>query len=630
MDRRIATLTAALVGVGVGLGARPWVLSWIHRRLVTSSLPDALALFVGAAAAACVMAVFARRARSEHTAWWAWAAASPALAAAIVAAMVHWDPKVCRSSHLPDWVGAFCAVAALIWAGGWAIERLTARRWHGITAVLCGLALAALTLSTGDRLADNLRGERVRVWNIYHYYLGSKYFGELGYDQLYAATLAADTLVAPALADDKPTLSFVHHTRDMETYRLVPRRQAIANLDPRIDRRLLIDLHSDLRPLLPLADEKTWRLIVSDLGYNPAPAWPVIGKPLARAIPTDSPAFLWLINLDIPLFVAILIACLWAWGPRATAVMVLYISLVGFNKVRLTGGLLQYDWLASLLIGVALWRRGWTATGGAVLSWGAMTRVFPGFFVFPALAALAWRVVRRRPLGLSHPPMRFLVAFTVACSVWFALSHTTGRGMNTWPEWVQAIRHHSKLHGIDGRARLGLTRLGAHQPTDDNPWNAIKRTVDPVAAEALQAKVLPWKIVGALVVVLVVVRRRDPLERAIWMLALVWVGVVTSRYYGSSWALLATLGLPRDDDAGPRQAATGVWAGTMLLLMPGVFYAGGDDNDAIYLPVNYWMGLTLLGIAGLWARDDVAAWLQRRADPQPSEPATSPAASSSE
>ena len=124
--------------------------------------------------------------------------------------------------------------------------------------------------------------------------------------------------------------------------------------------------------------------------------------------------------------------------------LVLFVVTVGFNRSRLVGGFLAYDWLASVLIGMALWRRGWTATGGAVLSWGAMTRVFPGFLVFPAMALVGWQLWKRA--SLRRPAIRFLTAFTAACAVWFALSHTTGRGLNTWPSARPLPRRTDRHH----------------------------------------------------------------------------------------------------------------------------------------------------------------------------------------
>jgi hypothetical protein len=573
-----------------------------------TAVPEMLALAAGATAACISLGATERDRR-----WWM-AAATSALAFVLTLGLALAVPEATKRSQIDLWVPWIATASAAVWAGGWALERWAQRRLPAVTGVLVALAFASGGMSIAERAPKASQGRQVRAWNVYHYYLGSKYFGELGYTELYAATLAADDLVAPELPERARSLQHVRYTRDMHTYQRVPRAQAVQSLDPSIDDELLRSLHADLRGLLPFSDDDTWKKVISDLGYNPAPAWPVIGKPLAWALDTRGTDRWILTSLDVPLFVVSLLAVWWAWGPRMAAGMVIFVCTVGFNRSRLLGGFLAYDWLASLLVGMALWRKGWSATGGAVLSWGAMTRVFPGFLVFPGLVLIAHRLWTQRSVQrpwVRTPVVRFVASFTAACAVWFALSHTTGRGLDTWPEWVEAIRVHSTLHPYDGRARLGLPRLAAHEPTDDDLWGAHRRTTDLDQAKALHRRARPWQLLGVLLVVLATVRR-TPYERALWMLALVWVAVTTSRYYGSSWALLLALGLPDKGDAGPEQSPAGVVAAAGILMVPAV-WCFGDSNEEIYFQVNYWMGAVLLAVATIWLVGDGRDGLARRA-----------------
>jgi len=597
-----AVVSCLAVGLLVQMGGQAWLPAPYPR----TAVPDMLALAAGATVGFAALA-----AGSEARQRWATASGCAALAFVVTLSILWWVPRATESGNAHRWAPVLATVGATVWAGGWFAERQAGRRLRWVTGLLLMLAFVGSGLSVAKEASRTLsHGHQWRAWNVYHYYLGSKYFGELGYSQLYAATLAADDLVAPELPEKARTLQHVRRTRDMHTYQLIPRPQAVAGLAPDIDEALLRSLHDDLRGLMaPLSDE-TWEDVVGDLGYNPAPAWPVLGKPIALALETRGTDRWILTNLDVPLFVASLLAVWWAWGPRMAAGMALFVCTVGFNRARLLGGFLAYDWLASLLIGMALWRKGWSASGGAVLSWGAMTRVFPGFLVFPGLVLIAHSLWTRRTL--RTPAVRFVTAFTGACAVWFALSHTTGRGLNTWPEWVDAIRVHSTLHPYDGRARLGLPRLAAHQPTARDPWHAHARTVDLDRARALHRRARPWQLAGALLVVLAAIRRR-PFQRALWMLALVWVAVTTSRYYGSSWALLMALGLPDEGDAGREQSPAGVLAAVGVLLVPAVFYAG-DSNEEIYFFVNYWMGFVLLVVAAVWLLQDARELLARPTD----------------
>ena len=64
---------------------------------------------------------------------------------------------------------------------------------------------------------------------------------------------------------------------------------------------------------------------------------------------------------------------------------------------------------------------------------------------------------------------------------------------------METIRHHSKLHGSIGRARLGMGRLAAHGPTADDWWGAVERSTSVVVADRFDDRVRPWRILGVLV-----------------------------------------------------------------------------------------------------------------------------------
>jgi len=582
-------LLPPLVLVGTTLLALlggPWLRPLLASPLAGTAIPE---LLVGLAlgAAACVAL------------GWRTAAGALGLALALTAAIVLDDPKATWSSHVKHWAPQLSLAATATWVGGWLLERRTGRPWPAITVVLVGLALTGVGLATAlDAHRSVAKGTHYRAWNAYHYVLGSKYFGQLGYTDLYAATLAADDLIrAEGEVPQELRLDQVRRTRNMHTYQTEPRARAVEALDRTdLPDDTLRALHHDLRGLLPFRDAEGWKEVLSDLGYNPAPAWPVLGKPLATLLGTHDGRWV-LLHLDLPLFALIIGMLAWGWGPRVAAGACLYIAIVGFNRSRLLGGFLQYDWLASLVTGMALYRRGFGASGGAALSWGAMTRVFPGFLIFPALGMVAWAWGRGKEV--PRRTLRFAVAFTLACAVWFALSHTTGRGLHTWPEWVQGITLHSKLHPYDGRARMGLLRLGAHEPTADDPFGAAPRTVDVAKAEALAARVRPLQALGVLFVGLVAWRQRAT-DRALWMLALVWVTVITSRYYASSWALLLAMGIPgRQGDADGSQHPAGVAAAAIVLAMPWVFYLY-PDHEHIYFLTNYAFGALVLGSGLIW------------------------------
>lgn len=106
----------------------------------------------------------------------------------------------------PDWWRVLVGLAALgvvvaprlPWP-----RRVPAASRRGLLLVV--LAVAATAQATAVDLWSFASTPTVRVWNVYHYFLGAKYFPELGYKDLYVATLAArGELLASRPDDSRP------------------------------------------------------------------------------------------------------------------------------------------------------------------------------------------------------------------------------------------------------------------------------------------------------------------------------------------------------------------------------------------------------------------------------------------
>src|SRR5690606_28755185 len=72
-------------------------------------------------------------------------------------------------------------------------------------------AITTVESSIGKHLG---RAKQVSTWNFFHYYLGSKYFQELGYDGLYPEMLKADQ-------ESARRFEGASHYRQMENYEVV-------------------------------------------------------------------------------------------------------------------------------------------------------------------------------------------------------------------------------------------------------------------------------------------------------------------------------------------------------------------------------------------------------------------------
>ena len=550
------------------------------------------------------------------------------------------NPFLRRQSGV--WASIVSWSAGALYLGGTLLERVKGRRFATLTVLLVGLAFAAVTLQGGYNVTRVVMGDKVRAWNIYHYYLGAKYFPEVGFHDLYAATLVADdewqeykaglTGKEARQARKQKDLGYIKKTRDMHTYQIISREQAVASYDrSQASRDRLWELGADVRDLRKVMGKKAFLSMMQDLGFNPGPAWMVVGRPLAEILSLKGTSLYLIANSDLPLWILIIGFSLWGFGARPTAAGLIFVMTIHFNEARHVGGFLQYDWLASSVIAVALYRRGWYASAGLVLSWGAMTRVFPGFLVFPMLGAMTWHLLRGGPEDpepgdgrLRRRHASFMGAFVLACSLLFVGSHFTGRGLDTWPQWYEKIQMHTTYHPVTSNQRLGVGRMALHKPTARRFWNTERGGMLQRVAKS-QGRKHGWQLLG-LLLLLPALRKRSDTDAMVLMLFFGFLFTVSSRYYGSIWMLLPVLGLgiragPGRWLADDEQRGYAVLPVAMLMLATGVFFTS-ENHTTRYLIINYWAYAMFAAVCVGLITTDVLRWRRGRASitPQNTEP----------
>ena len=205
----------------------------------------------------------------------------------------------------------------------------------------------------------------------FHYFVGAKYFDELGYTRLYACSLQADL---------EAGLSSGSRIRNLETNVMEP---SIAAADAarackeRFSRERWRAFAADVgwfRDRLPLAE---WQQIRSDHGFNGSPVWMLAGTALANAV-SAAQIYRWLTLLDPLLDAALFAGVAFAFGWRTACVAAVFFGTNGFDGYDWTAGsVLRQDWLVALGLGIAASRRGRPALAGALLGVATLLRIFP-------------------------------------------------------------------------------------------------------------------------------------------------------------------------------------------------------------------------------------------------------------
>ena len=447
----------------------------------------------------------------------------------------------------------------------------------------------------------------VHVHDSFHYYLGAKYFPELGYTRLYACTTAAD--VDAGLARDAAQ----RWVRNLETNVLERGAGQVLNPGACTDHfspERWATFKQDVGWFRSHLSMRGWALIQNDHGYNATPVWGIAGRLLTATGPVTTGQLTALALLD-PVFLVVMWAVVWwAFGWRTACVAMIFWGTYFPARHAWTGGsILRADWLALSVIGICLVKRGRMASGGFALTYATLLRIFPGAIV----AALALKVLlgmwRSRSFRLERPYKRFAAGCALALLLLVPASFAVvgegfQGGLNAWQGFLANSEKHLSTHLTNNMGLKPLlsydfaTREEVVKPYWlDNPWDTW-RGAREAAFERRQS--IFWMVLAVVLVLLATaVQRSDDWVALVLGVTLIPVGLQLTCYY---YGILLVFGFLSESNR---------WMGVSLLLLSAVSgLAPGllDFTDDMYaflsiLALVYAVGLVVhAGLPGVFWR----------------------------
>lgn len=338
----------------------------------------------------------------------------------------------------------------------------TTRAIHAGLLILVAFGGYYLYLERGPQF-HRTRVERLaNLHDFYHYYLGSKYFRELGYYNLYDCTVAAD-LEGDQRVDPDWLI------RDLRTLRM--KRASTFARDTRLCKRGFGDerweeFRGDVHTLTRWMGVGMLKKVLQDKGYNATPPWNALISPLANAVPLENKAGMFaLLSLDLLFTLGIFVAVGLTFGWRSALFVAAFWSLnfmtaAGFSR----GSISRVDWLACLVGAWCLIRRGRYAAAGVLGGLATGLRVFPVLFFAGLGFKLIHDLVRRRTLTRRY--VRFFAAFALTLGLLVGLTAATSKGRESWRHFSDNITmHDDKLAGYRVGLKYAIVDAGARGST---------------------------------------------------------------------------------------------------------------------------------------------------------------------
>ncbi len=394
-------------------------------------------------------------------------------------------------------------------------------------------------------------GVFVHRWDILHHYLGAKYIDELGYDGLYECLSVADAEQPGGAAK-----AARREMTDLRTNGMTTAADAVAHPErcrARFTAPRWEAFETDVaffRQIFPDAD---WAQLTTDHGFNASPAWVLFARPLAGDTPATWTRLRLLAALDPALMLGALGTIVWAFGGGPAALVAVVWGTYFPGRLWWTGGsFLRWDWLAALLVGLALSKRGRPFAGGALLGYAALSRIFPAFALVGALLAASTAWLRRRPIDKATAR---LLTGALAAGLLLAPIASIARPAHGWTAFARNLAKHTSVASAN---RMGVAVLLAYDPANayrelEGKSNAEARARWERAQEE-QSRARRWLwltlAAGAVLAVAFAVREQPVWTACLLGLLLVPFGRPVACYYYAFVAALPLLAERRAEVGG--------------------------------------------------------------------------------
>ncbi len=347
--------------------------------------------------------------------------------------------------------------------------------WRFLPMRPARLLLVALTVVAGlnyARWGPKVPFEQVDTYDLLHYYVNAKYFDELGYYDLYPALVLADHELNGPYFDEGS--KYMAQNASGHAFRSIDHAVARGTVvkaekfTPESWERFRKDAIYIQRNIKGLNDD-LWRQLLQDHGFNGTTVWTLFAKPIASLVPVESIKLL--CQIDIVLLAGGLGAIAWAYGANTAlwGAFFLFVTYSGRWPIY-SGAFLRYDYIAALLAGMALLKKGHPFLAGVMTAWSATLRLFPALWMYgpgaKGFAGLAERKV--------HKPLLVLLGgFLVGTAVLQGTAVAT-LGLEPVVVHFENMTDHNSSEQLSSR-RIGLA-LALPYRGDLLPKNIAKAT----------------------------------------------------------------------------------------------------------------------------------------------------------
>jgi hypothetical protein len=383
-------------------------------------------------------------------------------------------------------------------------------------------------------------GSFVHYGEMFHYYLGSKYFKELGQLELYNAVIVAD-------AEQDNSLAGMPFYTDLTNYQNAQRQTALQN-SARVKSLFSTQRWEAFKRDVAFFKEATrvpptppLFVLLMDHGYNASPVSTALLGVLTNAVPVTQLKLL--AALDVLLVAAMIVLVFRTFGLEMAGFFAVYFFVNILNdESYISGGLLRYDWLFCIVAAVCLLEKGRYAFSAFFLTVASMIKIFPAVLFYGIGVAIVKKA--RAARALDKQSLRFIVTAGVTALALFLLPAVSlGSVLQPWQEFLSKTALHDRGVYVN---HLGLRGIVIFEPSH----LSLERFIETYRSAYTNDIVRHWQdvkeheyrqkapiIIACSLLVLICVTaiiwrgKQQDSESVLWPLLLIYALSYASHYY---------------------------------------------------------------------------------------------------
>jgi hypothetical protein len=446
----------------------------------------------------------------------------------------------------------------LVSAGLWLRRRGQAFRFRRLRDGLL-VAVGLLSFGTYFNFGFFHFGNWVHNWDVFHYYVGAKYFRELGYERLYECVAIADA------EDGLRRRVELRKLTNLRTNVLETTADILAHPErckSHFSEERWRTFKSDVAFFRAREGARRWDDAQTDHGYNATPVWNIAGSVLSNTGQATKTQVVLLTLLDPAYLIGACLVIWWAFGWRVLSVALAVFATNFPSRFYWTGGaFLRWDWIFYMVAAIACLKKDRPLLGGLAIGYATLLRVFPGLLMVGPLLLAGYQLVTRHTIEVQL--RRFFVGAAIAVAVLVPLSAPFAGGFGAYKQFVQNTVKHKETPLTN---YMGLRTVVAFRPKEVGRRLRTDALVDPwsrwkaarIKAFQDSKPVYYLAILGYLALVGVAVRRRSAWAAAALGATFCAFGVELTSYYYAFLIAVALLYAEREE------------AGALLLLATAV------------------------------------------------------------